>query len=131
MDTFDVPTIIGIHELMMARFGGMRGVTEAGFGRLEAALAVPLQSAFGEPLFPDVPGKATALCVALIHAHPFSDGNKRIALVALDLLLSVNGYTLTADNDAMFAMIMALAQRHLDRDAVLEWVHAHLHRPAP
>ena len=80
--------LIVIHEMLIAEFGGMRGITEAGFGRLEAAAATPQVSVFGADIYADLPGKAAALCDAIVRAHPFSDGNKRVALVALDLFLS-------------------------------------------
>ena len=32
--------LLAIHELLLSEFGGMRGVTAAGFGRLEAAAAL-------------------------------------------------------------------------------------------
>lgn len=117
--------LLVLHELLIDQFGGMRGITEAGFGRLESAAAAPLLSAFGEELFPDLPSKAAALCDALVHAHPFSDGNKRVGLAALDLLLTRNGAALGASNDQAYQTIIALAQRQLDRDALTAWVREH------
>jgi hypothetical protein len=40
--------LIAIHSMLLGEFGGMRGITEAGFGRLEAAAAAPQASMFGE-----------------------------------------------------------------------------------
>src|ERR1051325_10242762 len=97
--------LIVIHELLIAEFGGMRGITEAGFGRLDAAVAVPRASMYGEEIYADMPRKAAALCRALVRSHPFSDGNKRVALVALDVFLAYNGYALTALNAEAYATI--------------------------
>src|SRR5919109_5170734 len=113
--------LIAIHELLMAEFGGMRGITEAGFGRLEAAAAVPQASMFGEDIYADAPGKAAALCQAIVRTHPFSDGNKRVALVALDLFLTGNGYALAATNDDAYATIMALARGEMDHAELAGW----------
>jgi death on curing protein len=118
--------LIVVHELLLSEFGGMRGITEAGFGRLEAALAAPQASMFGQDIFADVPSKAAALCQAIVRAHPFTDGNKRVALVALDLFLAHHGYTLAATNDDAYATIMALAQGELDQETLLEWVEQHI-----
>src|SRR5919201_643136 len=98
--------LIMIHELLIAEFGGLRGITEAGFGRLEAAVAAPRASMFGADIYTGIPHKAAALCQAIVRAHPFSDGNKRVALVALDLFLAANGRTLAATNDEAYAAIM-------------------------
>lgn len=117
--------LIAIHEVLIAELGGMRGITEAGFGRLEGAVALPFASAFGDELFPGVPSKAAALCYGVVKAHPFSDGNKRVALVALDLVLTREGWTLTATNDEAYETIMAVASGGMDRDALVAWVNDH------
>jgi death-on-curing protein len=115
-----------IHELLLSEFGGMRGITEAGFGRLEAAAAAPRASMFGEEIYVSVTQKAAALCQGIVRAHPFSDGNKRVALVALDLFMALNGARLVATNDAAYATIMALARGELGRDELAEWVEQHV-----
>jgi death-on-curing protein len=117
--------LIAIHELLMTEFGGMRGITEAGFGRLEAAAAAPRASMFGHELYPGVASKAAALCQAIVRAHPFSDGNKRVALVALDLFLDANGFALTATNDQVYETIMALARGEMEHAALAAWIEQH------
>lgn len=117
--------LIAMHALLITRFGGMAGITEAGFGRLESVVAAPHLSAFGVELFADVPSKAAALCYALVRLHPFSDGNKRVALVALDVWLRRNRLTLTATNDQAYQAMMALAAGEMERDALIAWVRQH------
>lgn len=118
--------LIAIHELLLTEFGGMRGITEAGFGRLEAAAAAPQASMFGAEIFPSLSDKAAALCQGIARAHPFSDGNKRVALVALGVFLQQNGARLQANNDEAYATIMALARGELAHAALAEWVARHL-----
>ena len=117
--------LIAVHELLMAEFGGMRGITEAGFGRLEAAAAAPRASMFGEQLYASPISKAAALCQAIVRAHPFTDGNKRVALVALVLFLDANGSTLVATNDEAYATIMALARGEMDHSTLVAWIEQH------
>lgn len=122
--------LIAIHEMLIAEFGGMRGITEAGFGRLDSAAAAPYASMFGVDVYPDIPSKAAALCNAIVRAHPFSDGNKRVALAALDLVLTQHGYCLTATNQAAYTAIMDLAQGTMGREALIDWVKQHTaHKP--
>ena len=114
--------LIVIHEALLSEFGGMRGITEAGFGRLEAAAAAPRASMFGADIYASVAEKAAALCQAVVRAHPFTDGNKRVALVALDLFLAQNGARLHATNDQAYATIMALARGEMDYHKLVGWV---------
>ena len=117
--------LLAIHELLLTEFGGMRGITEAGFGRLESAAATPRASMFGADIYDGVSAKAAALCQALVRAHPFSDGNKRVALVALDVFLAHNGYVLSADNQDAYETIMALARGEMAQDKLATWVVQH------
>lgn len=119
------PELLIVHQALIEAFGGMAGITEAGFARLEAAAATPLQSAFGAELYPELADKAGALAHAIVRGHPFSDGNKRVALAALDLFLSLNGARLAADNDEAYVMAMAAAA-HMGRAELIAWVRAHL-----
>ncbi|MBP1467690.1 type II toxin-antitoxin system death-on-curing family toxin [Candidatus Chloroploca sp. M-50] len=114
-----------IHEALIEQFGGMPGITEAGFARLQAAVATPQQSMFGVDLYPDLASKIGALAYALIRGHPFSDGNKRVAVVALDLMATLNGASLTASNDEIYALALAAAEHHA-RAEVIAWVREHL-----
>ena len=117
--------LIAIHEQLLSEFGGMRGITEAGFGRLEAAAATPRASMFGEDIYPGVVENAAALCLAIVRGHPFSDGNKRVALVALGVALARNGARLAATNDEAYTAIMALARGELGREELVAWVEQH------
>jgi len=118
--------LIVIHELLLSEFGGMRGITESGFGRLEAAAAAPQASMFGADIYASLAQKAAALCQAVVRAHPFSDGNKRVALVALDLFLGQNGARLWATNDDAYTTIMALARGEIEHAALVAWVEQHI-----
>lgn len=122
--------LLVIHQALIERFGGMPGVTEAGFLRLETAAAAPRQSAFGEDIYPGLPEKAAALAHAIMRNHPFSDGNKRVAVAALDIMVTQNGATLTADNDALYAVAMTAANQ-MTREALIAWVRAHTQEAPP
>jgi death-on-curing protein len=113
--------LLALHRALIAVYGGMDGITEAGFTRLETAVHAPYQSAFGVALYPDLPAQAGTLTHAIIRGHPFSDGNKRVAVAALDLLLRKHGIELSADNDQLYEMAMAAAQG-LSREQVIDWV---------
>lgn len=117
--------LLVVHQALIETFGGMAGITEAGFARLEAAAATPRQSAFGAELYPGLADKAGALAHAIVRGHPFTDGNKRVAVAALDLFVSLNGGRLTANNDEVYALAMAAASE-MSRAALIAWVGAHL-----
>jgi death on curing protein len=100
---------LAIHELLIDRFGGMRGVTEHGFGKLEGALAAPYVSMFEEDLYPDLASKAGVLFFRVARSHSFSDGNKRVALVVLLEFLARHGMNLEASQDELYLFVMGTA----------------------
>lgn len=59
-------------------------------GLLESAVARPMASAFGDDVYPSLFEKAAALLDSLSRNHPFVDGNKRTATIALDQFLKKN-----------------------------------------
>ncbi len=117
--------VIVIHEMLLERFGGMPGITEQGFGKLDAALAAPEHSIFGEDLYPDITSKAAILFWGLIRAHALTDGNKRVALVALLHMLERNGLRIAAADDELFDFVMA-ASDDMPGEAVRAWIAEHL-----
>ena len=83
-------------------------------GLLEAALARPRSTAFGEDVYPSIHAKAAALLHSIARTHPLIDGNKRLALAATIAFLGMNGLRLTLSNDEAYALVMAVAAGELD-----------------
>mgnify|MGYP001594990357 CR=1 FL=1 len=59
-------------------------------GLLESALGAPSQTFDQKLLYPTLQKQATILFYSLIKNHPFRNGNKRIAVMALLAFLSIN-----------------------------------------
>lgn len=72
----DLKTAESIHNILIDRFGGSKGLRD--LGALEAALARPLATFDNIDLYPQAIDKAAALCEISIINHPFIVGNKRI-----------------------------------------------------
>jgi death-on-curing protein len=66
-------------------------------GILEGCLAVPFQRFFGHDPYPTLVAKASILFYLMIKDHPFENGNKRIAITTLFVLLYLNGKWLQVD----------------------------------
>lgn len=86
-DYLTVADVLGMHAVLMHRYGGASGVRDP--GALEAALFRP-QTGYYE----DIVAEAAALMESLAINHPFVDGNKRIAFAAADVFLRINGWRL-------------------------------------
>ncbi len=65
---------------------------------------------------------AAALFESLIMNHPFVDGNKRVAFIATDVFLRLNGWKLVVDPDAAHRFLIGLLDEgRCDFDHLLPW----------
>ncbi|MEA2741383.1 MAG: death on curing protein [Acetobacteraceae bacterium] len=113
--------ILAIHDEQLAEHGGPTGLRDAGL--LDSALARPLNRAgYGEP---DVAELAAVYALAIAQNHPFVDGNKRTAFVALELFLRLNGCTFTIGDAEAVVMMLAMAAGELPDEEFTAWVQSH------
>ncbi len=83
-------------------------------GLLEAAVARPQASAFGEDAYPSTVEKTAALIHSIARNHALVDGNKRLALAGGVAFLGINGLRLTISNDEAYDLIISIATGQLD-----------------
>lgn len=100
-DYLTVADVLGMHTVLMQRYGGALGVRDP--GALEAALFRP-QTGYYE----DIVAEAAALMESLAINHPFVDGNKRIAFAAADVFLRINGWRLQRPPIQIYPEMMQL-----------------------
>lgn len=89
--------VIDIHEALIAAHDGMSGLRDPNLR--SSSLARPQNLFFYNPeasLF----DLAAAYGYGFARNHPFIDGNKRTALVVIDVFLRINGYRLIAPEPA-------------------------------
>ena len=112
--------VLSVHAALIARYGGIGGVRDAGF--LDSALARPPNLlAYAQPtLF----GPAAVYCAGVVRNHPFIDGNKRVGLAVADIFLQLNGYEIMASEPEAVFMIRDLAAGEIDEGALAEWIAA-------
>jgi death-on-curing protein len=77
---------------------------------------------------PDIAQLAAAYAFAIIKDHPFVDGKKRTAFVALELFLLINGYGLMASEAEILAAMLGLATDEVFETRFARWVRTHIRR---
>jgi death-on-curing family protein len=77
--------------------------------KLESCLAVPFQTFSGRSLYGTLLSKAGILFYLMIKDHPFQNGNKRIAMTTLLVLLHKNKKWLKADTKEFYNFTMWIA----------------------
>ncbi len=108
-----------MHAELIAEHGGRAGIRDAGL--LSSALARPRnRQVYGASasLF----DLAAAYGVAIVRNHPFVDGNKRVALMAMYVFLEMNGYCLQAPEVGAVDVMLRLAARKCDEKSLASWL---------
>ncbi len=117
----DADVLRAVHEEQLAEHGGAAGTRDEGL--FESALARPLNlAAYGEP---DAADLAAAYGFGLARNHPFIDGNKRTAFVAVELFLELNGHELMATDADCVLTMLAVAAGQMDEVAFARWLRQH------
>ena len=78
-------------------------------GLLDAAVARPQSSAFGEDAYPTVKLKAAALLHSIVTNHALVDGNKRLGWLATTVFLDVNREPVDLKDDDAFRLVVDVA----------------------
>ena len=110
--------VLAIHEVLLASHGGAPGLRDEGL--LEAALASPRNYLAYDRS--DIFRLAAAYAHAITRDHPFTDGNKRVALTVAGVFLELNGYRLEAPEGEAVTATNALSARALDELGFAEWL---------
>ena len=93
-------------------------------GLLESALSRPINLAAYEK--PDAAALAASYAVGLAKNHPFVDGNKRTAFVALELFLALNGFELNASDVDCVLTMLAVESGEMDEPMLAEWIRRNI-----
>ncbi len=118
----DRRSLILLHDESLAEHGGAPGLRDEGL--LQSALARPLNLvSYGEP---DVADLAAAYGMGLAKNHPFVDGNKRAAFLAVGLVLALNGRRLVATQAEAALAMFDVAASAIDEKGFAIWIREHL-----
>ncbi len=112
--------ILAVHDEQLAEHGGALGVRDEGL--LDSALARPLNRAgHGNP---DIAELGALYGIAIARNHPFVDGNKRTAYVALESFLLLNGCRFPVSDAEAVVVMLAMASGEIDDAEFIDWVRA-------
>ena len=114
-----VEQVIAIQEAQVAEHGGLPGIRDE--GALGSAVDRPRNKwAYAETS--DLHVLAAAYGFGIARSHPFADGNKRTALVAMYAFLGKNGLRLVADEAEAVVTMVRLAAGRLPGAKLAAWL---------
>lgn len=112
IEYLDLDDLIALATVLLGDPAPIRDI-----GLLGSAAARPRTTAFGTDAYPDVWTKAASLLQSIVGNHALIDGNKRLGWLTTAVFLELNGYSVaTADNDAVFELVMHVAANQPEVD---------------
>lgn len=115
---FTYDQAVAAHGVQLRRYGGAPGLRDE--GALRSALDRPVNKWHYENA--DLPALAAAYAFGLANNHPFVDGNKRIAFIAMVAFLRKNGIEFRPDQAQSTAIILAVAAGEVSEDGLARWI---------
>jgi death-on-curing protein len=116
-----------IHQDQLKQHGGLSGVRDE--NALESALA-RAKNRWSYQSGGDIFDLAAAYGFGLATSHPYSDGNKRIAFLAMYVFLGLNDFDLEVSQVQVVEVILQLASGSLDESELGSWLRQHS-QPTP
>ncbi len=112
--------VLAIHDDQIRLYGGSYRLRDA--AALDSALHMPQAQFGGEFLHPTIFHMAAVYGFHLCQNHPFIDGNRRTAGMAMFTFLKLNGYEPVATEEDYYRVIMALASGQMGKKELAEWL---------
>src|SRR5947209_16274240 len=116
--------VLAIHDDQIRLYGGVYGVLD------DAALHMPQAQFAGQFLHTTIFHMAAAYGFHLCQNHPFIDGNKRTAGMAMFTFLLLNGLEPVATEVEYYKTMMAVASGQMSKEQLAAWLQE-VERGAP
>jgi death-on-curing protein len=112
-----------VHFDQLREHGGLVGIRDE--NALQAVLARPQQRWQYEPAS-DLAALAATYGWRLVTSHPYRDGNKRTAFLAMLVFLGLNSFDLEATQEEVVTTMLAAAAGQVSEAELADWVRSHL-----
>ena len=114
-----------VHLDQLREHGGFHGIRDESI--LESALA-RARNKWAYEAGLDLSTLAAAYGYGLATSHPYRDGNKRIAFLAMVIFLGLNGWDFDAPEDEVVSTMLAVAAGQRSESDLAEWVRKYMIR---
>jgi death-on-curing protein len=122
MITLNKEQVKHLHKRLLDSTGGSGGIRDE--GSLESALASPFHTFDGAELYPSAAAKIARIAYGLVCNHPFADGNKRVGVYVMLVLLELNHIDADFSDDDVIRIGLELASGRMSCARLLELILA-------
>jgi len=120
MITLSKEQVKRLHKVLLDSTGGLNGIRDEAL--LDSALASPFQTFDSVELYPSTAAKIARTAYSLVCNHPFVDGNKRIGVYVMMVLLELNHIETDFTDDDIIYAGLELANGRMDDKQLLDLI---------
>lgn len=115
--------VLEVHKKLIDLFGGSYGIRDISL--LDSALNRINASMDGKDLYPDVYVKVSAITYSIINNHAMIDGNKRLGIAVMLIVLRINEINLDYSQSELIDLGLRIAQNVCNEDCISKWIKEH------
>lgn len=128
MKELSLENILDFHKKLVKHTGGSNGVRDIGL--IQSALNRANATFDGKDLYPGTINKIAIITVSLIKNHGFIDGNKRIGIAVMLLLLKLNQINIKYSQAELINLGLGIAEGKVDEELTKDWIEKHMENKA-
>lgn len=123
MKNINEEQLIRFHQKIIESSGGKSGIRN--YKLIDSALNRGISTFGGEDLYSTDIEKIAAITHSLITNHCFMDGNKRIGVAAMLLLLNLNDVKVDYSQKELIELGLGVASSNLKYEDIVNWIKDH------
>lgn len=123
MDSINLEQVIRYHQKLIRSTGGSKGIRNKDL--IDSAINRGISTYGGEDLYKTDIDKIAAITHSLIRNHGFVDGNKRIGIAAMLLLLRINNIKINYSQQELIDLGIGIADSKVQYEDIVIWIEKH------
>jgi death on curing protein len=123
MRFLSIENVVLFHEKIIKETGGSTAIRDRGL--IESALNRAFMTYDGKDLYPNIIEKISAIVHSLICNHGFVDGNKRIGVAVMVILLKMNNIKMYYTQKELIDFGLKTAEGFMKENDILNWIKEH------
>ena len=119
-----IENFLMFHEKIIKETGGSAGIRDRGL--IESALNRGFMTYDGKDLYPSIIEKISVIAHSLISNHGFVDGNKRIGVAVMVIMLKMNNVKVCYTQKELIELGLKTAEGFMSEKDILTWIKEHI-----
>lgn len=120
MKMISTDQVIALHQKMIDATGGINGIRDINL--LESALNNAFVTFDSIELYQTTEEKCANICFAMIKNHPFIDGNKRMGIYIMLILLELNNINMEFEQNELVDLGLGIAEGRYNQESIYSWI---------